>query len=63
MLVEVIAKLVVISVYIGVMVLILTPLSQLGIDKDNSETNRWCNVRLWALLVIVLQILVYIAFG
>ena len=63
MLVEVIAKLVVISVYIGVMVLILTPLSQLGIDKDNSETNRWCNVRLWALLVIVLQILVYMAFG
>ena len=63
MLVEVIAKLVVISVYIGVMVLILTPLSQLGIEKDNSETNRWCNVRLWALLVIVLQILVYIAFG
>ena len=45
------------------MVLILTPLSQLGIDKDNSETNRWCNVRLWALLVIVLQILVYMAFG
>ena len=63
MLAEVIAKLVVISVYIGVMVLILTPLSQIGIDKDNSETNRWCNVRLWALLVIVLQILVYIAFG
>lgn len=63
MLVEVIAKLVVISVYIGVMVLILTPLSQLGIDKDNSKTKRWCNVRLWALLVIVLQILVYIAFG